>query len=147
MLWNLINTVIASIGIGLAIWGITYRRRQFELLKQQDANTKKQATEDEEWAAKFGLAAKNLIKMSRNYVNIGASQGFAYHFFFPDPEFRNRIESFLIQREQTMDIQIRTLSPDQLRLPHVRSAITDVLRAVEKMKRDSPFLAEKLGIV
>jgi hypothetical protein len=144
MPWNLINTVMASIGIGLAIWGITYRRRQFELLKQQDANAKKQATEDE---AKFGLAAKNLIKMSRNYVNIGASPGFAYHFLSPDPEFRNRIESFLIQCEQTMDIQIRTLSPDQLRLPHVRSAITDVLRAVEKMKIDSPFLAEKLGIV
>ena len=97
MLWNLINTVMASIGIGLAIWGITYRRRQFELLKQQDANAKKQATEDEGWAAKFGLAAKNLIKMSRT-TSIGATQGFAYHFLFPDPEFRNRIESFLIQR-------------------------------------------------
>ncbi len=36
MLWNIINTFLAAVGIGLAIWGISYGRQQFELSKQQD---------------------------------------------------------------------------------------------------------------
>jgi hypothetical protein len=54
---------LAPIGIGLASWGITSGRRPYELSKRKDDDTKKQATEDEEWLTKLRLAARSLMSI------------------------------------------------------------------------------------
>jgi hypothetical protein len=147
MLWNIINTILASIGIGLAIWGITYGRRQFELSKRQDDDAKKQSKEDEEWAAKFGRAATSLISIGNKTISLPTYNGMGYHIVFPDVELRHRIEAHLINQDfSNMAIQVRSLTSDQLRPLDVRKTIADVLDAVEKLKRENPKAAKVLNL-
>jgi hypothetical protein len=60
---------------------------------------------------------------------------------------RQRIEAHLIQRNSNRDMQVRSLPNEQLRLPHVRKTITDVLDALEKIKHEHPGLAAAMGIL
>ena len=144
---NILNTVLASIGIGLAIWGISYGRKQFHLSKRQDEDAKRQAMNDEEWAAKFGLAAKNLTAIGNKIVST-PQYGSAYCIAFPDVGLRQRIEAHLINQDYSnMAIQVRSLTTDQLRHHDVRDTITDVLAAIEKLKQESPQTLRVLGIL
>jgi hypothetical protein len=146
MWWNIINTFLASIGIGLAIWGISYGRKQFHLSKRQDEDQKAQAKDDEEWAAKFALAARNLTAIGNKIISV-PQYGVAYQVAFPDVELRHRIEAHLINQDfSNMNIQVRSLSSDQLRPPDVRRTISDVLAAVDHLKKENPQAARVLGI-
>jgi len=149
MLWNLINTLLGLVALAIAIWGVTANVRQYNLAKRQDEEAKKQKEEDEEWSLRFGRAAKNLTNIGRRYMLGGKTygQGFGFDLVFPDAELRQRIESLLIFRNSNRDITSRSLPNEQLRLTHVRKAITDVLDAIEKVKRDSPDLAGAMGIL
>ena len=146
MWWNLINTFIGSLALGIAIWGALYGRRQFKLSKRQDEDAKTRAKEDELWSAKFGLAATSLACIGNKTISV-PQYGYAYHIVFPKVELRTRIEAHLIHlNPRDMAIQVRSLSPDQLRHQDVRRTITDALAAVEKLKQESPQAAKVLNI-
>jgi hypothetical protein len=149
MLWNLINTLLGLVALAIAIWGVTANVRQYNLAKRQDEEAKKQKEEDDEWSLRFGRAAKNLTNIGRRYMSGGKTygQGSGFDLVFPNAELRQRIESLLIFRNSNRDITARSLPNEQLRLTHVRKTITDVLDAIEKVKRESPDLAGAMGIL
>ena len=149
LLWNLINTILGLVALGIAIWGATANVRQYRLAKRQDDDAKKQKREDEEWSLKFGLATKYLVNIGRRYTAGGKTygQGFGYDLVFPDVALRQRIDSLLIERNSNRDIRGRSLPNQQLRLPHLRKTITDVLDAVEKVRTESPELAAAMDIL
>jgi len=146
VLWNLINTFIGSLALSIAIWGLLYVRRQFELSKRQDENAKKRASDDEEWSVKFGLAARTLASIGNKLISV-PQYGYGYNLVFPSVELRQRIEAHLINLNPTnMSIQVRSLSSDQLRHQDVRRTIADVLAAIEKAKHDIPQAVRVLDI-
>jgi hypothetical protein len=149
MLWNLINTALALVALGIAIWGVTANVRQYHLAKRQDEDAKKQKMEDEEWSQRFGRVAKNLTNIGRRYTQGGKTygQGFGFDLVFTDVELRQRIEALLIERNSNRDIKARSLPNEQLRLSHVRQTIADALDAIEKVKKETPELAGAMGIL
>ena len=149
MLWNLINTFLALVALGIAIWGATANVRQYRVAKRQDEDARRQKKEDEEWSLKWSQAAKSLVNIGRRYTTGGKTygQGFVFDLVFPDPPLRNRIEALLIERGPNGDISMRSLANEQLRLPHVRKTITDVLDEVEKVRRGSPELGRAMGFL
>jgi hypothetical protein len=122
------------VGIGLAIWGISYGRRQFELSKQQDEAAKKQAKEDAEWWEQFGKATKSITTIGKNYLSM--PQGFGFDIVFADNDLRQRIGAYFINLSPNRDMQVRSLAPEQLRLPDVRRTISNVNSAVESAKKE-----------
>jgi hypothetical protein len=62
-------------------------------------------------------------------------------------ELRKRIEALLIERDSNRDIKARSLPNEQLRLSHVRKTIIDALDAIEKVKKETPELAEAVDIL
>lgn len=147
LLWNLINSVLGLVALGIAIWGVAANLRQYKLAKRQDEEAKEQKKEDEEWSAKFGLAASSLITIGKKYIATTQPQGYGYHIVFHDLELRQRIEAYLINLSSNLDMQVRSVPPEQLRLNDVRKTITDVLDAVEKVKKKHPDVATKLSIL
>jgi hypothetical protein len=149
LLWNLINTLLGLIALAIAVWGVTANVRQYNLAKKQDEEAKKLAKEDETWSLEFERVAKNLAKIGNRFTSGGKTygQGVGYDLVFPDMELRQRIEAHLIQRNSNRDMQVRSLPNEQLRLPHVRKTITDVLDALERIKKEHPDLAAAMGIL
>ena len=120
LLWNIINTLLALVALGFGVWGVTANVKQYRLSKRQDEDAKKQAKEDEEWAAKFGLAARSLTAIGNKVISV-PQYGVAYQIVFPDAGLQHRIEAHLINQDfSNMAIQVRSLSPEQLRLADVR---------------------------
>lgn len=146
MIWNLINTFIALLALGIAIWGVGYGRKQFRLSQRQDEDAKKQTKVDEEWSQKFSLVARVLTSTSSKMIAV-PQQGYAYYLLFPNIELRQRIEALLINLNQTnMAIHVRSLTFDQLRHQDIRRTIADVLSAVEKARQDNPKMLKVLDI-
>src|SRR5271170_1624159 len=115
LLWNIINTLLGLVALGFGIWGVTANVGQYRLSKRQDEDARRQAKEDEEWSAKFALAARNLIAIGNRIISV-PYHGMAYAIAFPDSEQRHRIEAHLINQDfSNMAIQVRSLSSDQLR--------------------------------
>ena len=94
-LWNIINTLLALVALVFGIWGVTANVGQYRLSRRQDEDAKKQSKIDEEWLAKFGLAARNLASIGNKSIAM-PYQGFGYHIVFPNVELRQRIEAYLV---------------------------------------------------
>jgi hypothetical protein len=84
----------------------------------------------------------------RNSTNAShTAQAIGFDLVFPDVELRQRIEALLIERNSNKDIKARYLPNEQLRLPHDRKTITDVLDGIENVKREFPDLAGHLCVL
>jgi hypothetical protein len=77
---------------------------------------------------------------------IGRAQGSGYGIVFPDPDLRQNIDTFLIDRKGER-MQARHVTPEQLRLQVVRDTIQRVLDCVEEMKQTDPEAATRLRLM
>jgi hypothetical protein len=109
--------------------------------------------EDNRWAEMYALAIRHLNNIVPRFYTgrpgppgIGRAGGNGYGIVFPDPDLRQNIDTFLIDRKGER-MQARSLTPELLRLQVVRNTIQKVLDAIEAINRDDPEVASRLHLM
>lgn len=142
--WNLLNTFLALLALGVGIAAVYFSRRQVKLQEEQAAKEKRTEDETREWAAKCQEAIQLIMTVAPIWLNSG---GAGFYRAFSDPELRQRIEAYLvdINPSNPMIVRAKAVTPDQLQLPGVRQTIRDVLDTIKKIRQD-PVLAKTLRL-
>ena len=109
--------------------------------------------EDNKWAQKYALAIRHLSNVVPRFYNgrpgppgIGRAGGWGYGMVFPNPQLRQDIETFLIDRVGN-GIKPKPITPELLRLQVVRDTIQKVLDGVEELKRSDSEVAGRLRLM
>lgn len=102
-----------------------------------------QRKKDELWATKLDEATSALCKICLRFI----AGGYGFPVVFPDPNVRQRIESYLIDRQEgPLRAHAKQLNPEMLRLRVVQETIDLALDTIKKFKEARPDDAQRLGL-
>lgn len=140
--------IVGALGGLCGLIGLYYAWRQTSFMKQQLEMIRREQAVAEELASKFDEAVNAVLRVTPKFIQ--STKGFttnAYGLVFPDPDFRQRIESYLIEADIGRNrFHARPLSSDQLRLPVVQKTIAQVLDCVKRFKEENPIDAKNIGL-
>jgi hypothetical protein len=128
----IVSLILLVVTVVIAVWTLV-------LMRKQD----KRETNAEEWTVKFYRAAELATKVHSGLLPPDVA---TWGLMFP-AELQDRITFYLISISSSHPTaQVRPLVPEQLSMPAMRQTITDVLKRVEKIKRDNPDGAKTIGL-
>ena len=142
MTWNVVNTALALLALILATFSVFYAWKQVDLIRSEQRARQQAERENNEWADRADHLKRLLVPLVPRWSNgnNGLPNGPLYPMVFVEPDLRNSIETYLINRNQDR-AQPRHLTPDLLARPVVREVIERVEREIENVRRNNAVLA------
>ena len=149
MVWNLVNTVIASAALAVGLAAAYFARRQVVLITQERLRRQQEDRELAAWSNRADQVIARLMTIIPLllYGGDGLPSGPLYPMIITEPELRRSIETHLVFRDMGRNlVQARTLPPDLLRLPAVQVTITRVEASFASIRAENPSLAVKASL-
>jgi hypothetical protein len=144
MVWNLLNTVIASVALVIGLTAAYYGRKQVVLITQERSRRQREEQELAAWSNRADKAIAHLLSIIPRWLTggPGVASRPLYPMIFPDKTLRRSIETYLVLNDMGRNmVQARTLTPELLRLPAVQETITRVEDRLATVRIESPELA------
>jgi hypothetical protein len=136
MVWLTIASVILT---GAALY---YAYRQTSIANALKAHQDEQEHEVHAWQLKHEAVAVQLARVGPHMmVPVGNANAFAsaYATVFNDPQFRQRVETYIVEYAENRTRFIpRTPSPHELRSPALRETVTKATEILDMCRRDNP---------
>jgi hypothetical protein len=145
MVIAVVSLVLSVLAIAISLSAAYYSKRQTEIMEGQESRREREEESLRAWAQKFDEAVSYVLKIGPSWIHRPTGQTNAYGVVCPKPELRQRIETYLVNR-QGDHFSARQTSSDILRMPIAQRTITQVLECVERFKGEDPGNANKLGL-
>lgn len=148
-IFGIVISVLALLATG---WGVYYARgqlREAQRVREQNRDfIENQMKEDDLWSEKYTRASQVLCAVAPRSVQGSANRpgGDALCVLFPDYAVRNRILSYLIEKQSGLVYTMRPLDVTQLRLKPMRDLIDLVLDKIAGFKAQDPDIANRMGL-
>ncbi len=139
------SLVVAVIMAGIAIKQTNIAKAQTKIAQDMKAKQNEQEREVNEWQLKHESVAIQLVKITPQVTVQEPGHNSVmvlYAAIFPDPKFRQAIEHYIVQLDNTRTIfQPRRPTELDLRSPALRQTVTKAAEMLDAFRRDHPHIA------
>ena len=149
MIWNLVNTVLASAALAVGLAAAYFARRQVVLITQERLRRQQEERELVAWSNRADEVIARLMTIIPRWLtgSDGVASGPLYPMIFTEPELRRSIETHLVVWDIGRNhLQARALPAELLRLPAVQQTITRVEERFAFIRVEAPALAQKASL-
>jgi len=123
-----------------------YAKRQTEIMETQETRRRQEERNTAEWVEKFDKAVAAVLKVGPSFIDRGGGTSTnAYGVALPNPEMRQHVETYLVERKGE-HFAARLTNGELLRMPIVQRTIQEVLDCTQKFKENDPDNANRLGL-
>jgi hypothetical protein len=132
------SLVVAVIAVAVAV-------KQTNIARAVQRRQEDDQREIRDWQLKHEAVAVQLAKIHLTFMVPARGGGFMalYPAVFPEPELRNRIETYIVEIvDNRTRFAARTPTAHELHSPTLRRTVDDATAILERFKGDNPELAQ-----
>lgn len=145
MLLAAISLLLSIAAILISILSFRYTKRQTEIMEAQESRRTREVENLKLWEQRFNEAVSAVLKIGPSWIHTKDGLTNAYGVVCPQPQLRQRIEAYLVNR-QGDHFSARQASSNLLGMGIVQRTITELLECAERFKREDARNAAKLGL-
>jgi hypothetical protein len=150
MTWQDIGTIVGTVGGVCGFYSLYQNHQQTkiaqeqtDLMRDQAKKAKERDDEDRQWALRHEQLASRLSNLTPHLTiavqGTSNSHVCLYPSVFSDPEFRKRLETYIVQPNPSFtQFTPRKPAPHELQSPNLRETVETAERLIDKFAAENP---------